>query len=112
MYVDDVLSGADSLSGAEAVQGQITEMLHKGTFELRKWASNCPQLLEKIPMEHRESHGLLPFNSTETIRTLGLYWSPMEDEFRFSVNFEIPLGVPTKRIVATSIRIGVANNGN
>ncbi|KAL7725482.1 hypothetical protein ACLKA6_017773 [Drosophila palustris] len=52
MYVDEVLSGADSLSGAEAVQGQITEMLHKGTFELRKWASNCPQLLEKIPMEH------------------------------------------------------------
>ncbi|KAL7735481.1 hypothetical protein ACLKA6_010517 [Drosophila palustris] len=103
MYVDDVLSGADSLSGAEAVQGQITEMLHKGTFELRKWASNCPQLLEKIPMEHRESQGLLPFNSTETIRTLGLYWSPMEDEFRFSVNFEIPLGVPTKRIVLSTI---------
>ncbi|XP_046868770.1 uncharacterized protein LOC124461275 [Drosophila willistoni] len=59
MYVDDILSGGDSIAETEDVKNQVLGMLRSGTFELRKWASNCTKLLENIPVEHRESSGLL-----------------------------------------------------
>ncbi|XP_046868882.1 uncharacterized protein LOC124461396 [Drosophila willistoni] len=59
MYVDDILSDGDSIAETEDVKNQVIGMLCSGTFELRKWASNCPKLLENIPVEHRESSGLL-----------------------------------------------------
>ncbi|XP_044249578.1 uncharacterized protein [Drosophila takahashii] len=90
MYVDDVLSGANSISDAKELQAQVRGMMRSGSFELRKWASNCPQLLEGIPLEHRETKEPLNFQGDETIRALGLYWKPNEDEFRFQLNFDLP----------------------
>ncbi|XP_044317958.1 uncharacterized protein LOC123038150 isoform X2 [Drosophila rhopaloa] len=103
MYVDDVLSGANSISDAKELQAQVRGMMRRGSFELRKWASNCPQLLEGIPLEHRETKEPLNFQGDETIRALGLYWKPNEDEFRFQINFDLPTGTPTKRKMLSTI---------
>ncbi|XP_046865620.1 uncharacterized protein LOC124459886 [Drosophila willistoni] len=103
MYVDDILSGGDSIAETEYVKNQVIGMLRSGTFELRKWASNCPKLLENIPVEHRESSGLLHMEGNDTIRTLGLYWSPKEDEFRFALHVVPPMSSPTKRTILSAI---------
>ncbi|KAL7730613.1 hypothetical protein ACLKA6_000604 [Drosophila palustris] len=89
MYIDDILSGADNL--------------HSGTFELRKWASNDPRLLKNIPLEHLETKGTLDLQTSDGIRALGVCWTPLEDSFRFRVNFEIPVCIPTKRIILSTI---------
>ncbi|XP_046868575.1 uncharacterized protein LOC124461028 [Drosophila willistoni] len=103
MYVDDILSGGDSIAETEDVKNQVIGMLRSGTFELRKWASNCTKLLENIPVEHRESSGLLHMEGNDTIRTLGLYWSPKEDEFRFALHVVPPMSSPTKRTILSAI---------
>ncbi|XP_036347161.1 uncharacterized protein LOC118756508, partial [Rhagoletis pomonella] len=103
MYVDDILSGAESKETAVEIQNQVIGMLNSGTFQLRKWASNCPELLENIPMEHRELKQLSQLTSDETIKALGIYWNPVEDEFRFKINFKAPTGDPTKRKVLSTI---------
>ncbi|XP_036317857.1 uncharacterized protein LOC118732859 [Rhagoletis pomonella] len=68
MYVDDILSGGESLERAQELQRKIIAMLHSGTFELRKWAANNPKLLENIPTEHKATHGVLHLNAKETIK--------------------------------------------
>ncbi|KAL7723919.1 hypothetical protein ACLKA6_015870 [Drosophila palustris] len=103
MYVDDILSGADNVEQAENIKNQVIGMMHSGTFELRKWASNDPRLLQNIPLEHLETKGILDLQTSDGIRALGVYWTPLEDSFRFRVNFEIPVCIPTKRIILSTI---------
>lgn len=45
-YVDDLLSGADSLEEALTLRNQIICLLQRGCFQLRKWSSNAPELCE------------------------------------------------------------------
>ncbi|XP_036341264.1 uncharacterized protein LOC118750639 [Rhagoletis pomonella] len=68
MYVDDVLSGGDTIEEALEVQAQTRGMLNNGTFLRHKWSSNHSQLLERIPIEHREMKGSLQINTTETLK--------------------------------------------
>ncbi|XP_050058384.1 uncharacterized protein LOC126550574 [Aphis gossypii] len=50
-YVDDIIAGADTREGILKVQCQVVGLLQKGCFQLSKWASNCPEVLEGIAKE-------------------------------------------------------------
>ena len=47
-YVDDCLSGADTVSDAVEMQAQLQEMFEKGGFLLRKWNSSEKAVLEHV----------------------------------------------------------------
>ena len=40
MYVDGLLSGADSIERALAIQTELIDLLQSAGFQLRKWTSN------------------------------------------------------------------------
>ena len=82
-YVDDLISGTGNVYDALQLQGELREMLTKGGFWLRKWTSNHPALLEKIPVAERESNFPFEFNLDDTVKTLGLLWNPKSDKFTF-----------------------------
>lgn len=84
-YVDDFLGGADTEEAALAIQGEITGLLVKGGFNIRKWTSNSQRIINNIPEELRET-GYWLFNSDETVKTLGDVWNPQRDEFRIRVD--------------------------
>ena len=44
-YVDDCLSGADSIQEATKLQWQLHHLFRKGGFLLHKWNSNIPSIL-------------------------------------------------------------------
>ncbi|XP_018406189.1 PREDICTED: uncharacterized protein LOC108782410 [Cyphomyrmex costatus] len=48
-YVDDLLTGADTIQEAETLRDEAIELLRLGAFELGKWASNTPELLDATP---------------------------------------------------------------
>ena len=48
-YVDDCLSGADTVSSAVKMQVQLQELFERGGFLLRKWNSSEKEVLEHIP---------------------------------------------------------------
>ncbi|XP_055584930.1 uncharacterized protein LOC129737791 [Uranotaenia lowii] len=52
-YVDDLFSGADSVDEAVYLRKQLHALLIKGGFELRKWASNMPAVLEDVTPDNR-----------------------------------------------------------
>ena len=53
-YVDDGLTGADSIPEAIHLQKQLQELFHKGGFILRKWNSNEPEVLNHLPDELKD----------------------------------------------------------
>lgn len=79
-YVDDFLTGADTIQEAAAIRDQAIQLLKKGQFELSKWASNCPQLLDSIIDKHNG-----PINIDDGVGThiLGIQWNQISDTFHF-----------------------------
>ncbi|XP_076546674.1 uncharacterized protein LOC143305757 [Osmia lignaria lignaria] len=80
-YVDDFLFGGDSIQSLRHIRNQTIELLKRGGFSLRKWASNDSTLLSDIDPT---DHGLAlskSLNATETVSVLGLIWNPALDSF-------------------------------
>lgn len=96
-YVDDVISGADSLSEAFQLHTQLCSLLNKGKFNLRKWTTNSKELLALIPLESRENSDIFELNQPNTVKALGLEWNTVDDCFSFKINFENTSSVVTKR---------------
>ncbi|XP_055714291.1 uncharacterized protein LOC129808538 [Phlebotomus papatasi] len=85
-YVDDMLTGADSQEEAEEIYIQITKLMALGQMNIRKWTSNSMELMQKIPEESREK-GIIQIKEDETIKPLGIHWSPTRDEFQYTIKF-------------------------
>ncbi|XP_071576379.1 uncharacterized protein [Temnothorax nylanderi] len=103
-YVDDVVSGANTLSDAIAKQTQLRGLCTAGGFPLRKWAANCDEVLSGIPPEHRLHHEPHSWEN-DSFSTLGLLWHPSEDTFAFAIH---PRPVPEftkRRVLAETARL-------
>ncbi|GAB0093955.1 hypothetical protein DMENIID0001_091490 [Sergentomyia squamirostris] len=100
-YVDDMLTGAHTFGEAVTLQQQIRELLARGKFNLRKWTSNSKELLVQIPEESREK-GIIEIKEDETIKPLGVHWSPILDQFQFSIKLN-PKRQVTKRAIASEV---------
>ncbi|XP_058840688.1 uncharacterized protein LOC131696164, partial [Topomyia yanbarensis] len=86
-YVDDVLSGGDSVNEIQTAAEQLTQLLDSGGFQLHKWCSNSAEFLESIPDELREKQSTLEMSgANDVIKTLGLLWNPSSYELAFRIN--------------------------
>lgn len=101
-YVDDGLTGSNSLTEAIEKQRQLTEILYEAGFTLRKWCANHPRLLQGIPEEDQEVNLDLDDDGTQAIKTLGLTWLPKPDQFCVKANLNKNT-ILTKRVVASDL---------
>lgn len=99
MYVDDLITGADNERDATDLHHQVSFILAKGGFQLRKWASNSATVLENIPANHRESKEQLLFKDEDSVKALGIHWYPTPDNFGYVVKMPTNAHVHTKRSV-------------
>ncbi|XP_017462256.1 PREDICTED: uncharacterized protein LOC108355611 [Rhagoletis zephyria] len=82
-YVDDLITGVDSVEEVVEIQRQTAQLLRRGNFLLRKWCSDAPEALVAVPDSDCEP--LLQFHDgTHVTKTLGLVWDPKTDNFIFS----------------------------
>jgi len=98
VYVDDVLTGHDTLEKAQETQRQLISLCKAGGFPLKKWAANHADLLSKIPPEDRLPLGPLEWQPQDCCTMLGLRWHPSSDEFSFAVKTRIAQPI-TKRFI-------------
>jgi DNA mismatch repair ATPase MutS len=75
-YVDDLLSGSNTIEEAIQLRNGITTLLQTAGLTLRKWASNSQQFLDDIPEYSRESQQRLSLDRKDGVSTLGLHWLP------------------------------------
>lgn len=100
-YMDDVLSGTDDLEETIVLQQQLTALLAKGQFSLRKWRSNDAKILNHLK-EEGKSDNLLMLNKDEPLKTLGLLWNHKTDLLQYSIKERKDSRI-TKRTVLSAI---------
>ena len=79
-YVDDGLTGADSVTEAMKLQQEL------GGFLLRKWSSSNPSVLKDLPAELKamQTSCTIP-DPSEYVKTLGIEWNSTSDHFRLTI---------------------------
>ena len=82
-YVDDGLTGADTLADAVELQGQLQCLFDIAGFTLRKWKSNLPAVLKQVPPDLRDQQPCLEIGEvSEFTKVLGVEWDGESDSFR------------------------------
>lgn len=105
VFVDDVVSGSNTLDEAIAIQRELIAICKAGSFELRKWTSNCPEFLSSVSSSvtnpDDEALILSALDTDTTVKVLGLKWNPKSDTFSYTVT--TPPETCTKRIMLSEI---------
>lgn len=98
--MDDLLTGADTYGETRSIRKEIIQLLRLGSFELSKWASNCPELIE-----NSADLSLKPvtINDDATSRILGMIWDQSEDTFQFSHDVREEHEIVSKRTILSSV---------
>ena len=101
LYVDDLLTGANTYGELMRIRDQVIQVLKRGGFEIRQWSSNHPRALEKL----NEKSGDIEFLTDENPvrKTLGISWNSRRDELIYTVK-PIPKSEKTsKRYILSEI---------
>ncbi|XP_017765119.1 PREDICTED: uncharacterized protein LOC108554370, partial [Eufriesea mexicana] len=81
LYVDDLLTGADTYEQALSLREEIVGILQSGRLNIRQWVSNEPSLLTGLSEEQIHPK----FFGDSSIKTLGIAWDPREDNIVYTV---------------------------
>lgn len=98
-YVDDLLTGANTIKDAIHIKSQLQETLGKVHFNLRKWTSNSQEITN---MENGELVEHL-ISDDGACKTLGLLWNSRQDILYFTTTVLPTNNRVTKRIILSSI---------
>ncbi|XP_038120581.1 uncharacterized protein LOC119770210 [Culex quinquefasciatus] len=107
-YMDDVITGAEDVQSAIELRKQLDEMMLRGGFKLRKWASNRQEVLTGIAEENLAiSMEEINLDTDPGVKTLGLTWMPKTDTLKFQFNVPDLDKVPelTKRFILSTIAL-------
>ena len=103
-YVDDCLTGADSIEEAIDLHHQLLDLFIKGGFLLRKWNSSDSNVLRHIQRELRDIQSTHHIPSPdEYTRALGIQWNAHIDHFRLTVSPLQHIDGMTKRALVSDI---------
>lgn len=105
LYMDDCMSGAETVKEALLLQQQLLDLMKCGGFELRKWSSTHPEVTDALPESLRETKSVLSVELGHTIKALGIYWHPSTDQFFFKIDnlTSTEKKVLTKRCILSDI---------
>ncbi|XP_072400607.1 uncharacterized protein [Diabrotica undecimpunctata] len=95
-YVDDLLTGAETVNEIIQIKEQITSLLLRHGFPLRKWISNDPASLSN------SNQTPLHIGEGDQTKTLGLLWNPNIDCLQYSISGLTPPFRITKRQILSS----------
>ncbi|XP_063240264.1 uncharacterized protein LOC134541050 [Bacillus rossius redtenbacheri] len=102
VYVDDVVTGSNSVDSALAIQRELITLLGKGGFKLRKFMSNHQALLDWLPVEDIEIPQPFSLDSDDcVIKVLGLQWNPVSDTYSYKI--QPSSGNATKRTILSNL---------
>nr|XP_049703740.1 uncharacterized protein LOC110383544 [Helicoverpa armigera] len=100
-YMDDLMTGSDTVNEAIKIYEEMNELMRNGGFELQKWSSNNDHFLEQIGKT--ELSDTQPIKLNDLIKVLGLSWNRKEDNFEYVVNLPEPKYLVTKRQVLSEV---------
>mgnify|MGYP002717571259 CR=1 FL=1 len=82
LYVDDLLSGADTIAETREIRDELIALLKRGGFTIRKWASNDERVINDLEPNALHTHFIL--HADQSLKALGLAWSARGDKIYYS----------------------------
>ncbi|XP_066599988.1 uncharacterized protein [Prorops nasuta] len=86
LYVDDLLTGSDDLDEILIIRDELINLLKKGGFNMRQWASNESRALTEL-RERTTDHNFL-INLNSLLKTLGVSWNAQHDYIFYAFQFD------------------------
>lgn len=104
-YVDDFLSGGDTIDGVVDLCKEVDSILSSAKFYLRKWQSNNKEILSKITdATDTSNNNNIDFSSSSS-KTLGLLWVCDADTLSYSINIDVKPKVTKRHILSVISQI-------
>ncbi|XP_075990332.1 uncharacterized protein LOC142985983 [Anticarsia gemmatalis] len=103
-YVDDLLSGKDTLEDAIEASQQLKEMMKRGGFTLKKWASNNAEFMKSVSFDERSSNAHFDLNKEGKVKALGILWNLKTDKIEYNSNLEPIDRDVTKRSILSDVQ--------
>ncbi|CAH8633785.1 unnamed protein product [Schistosoma guineensis] len=101
-YVDDCLVSFPTCDQAKSFVKQISELLCRGGFKLKKWVTNSEEVRAILPDVCKEQSLIeMSTDYDTTHRTLGVEWDFKQDVFKFY--FDAPERPPTRRSILSIV---------
>lgn len=88
-YVDDCLTGEDTVPAAIELQSQLSNLFTEGGFLFRKWNASEPAVLDNLPFDLKDLGTAQKFQETtpdQYTKTLGIEWNSQSDQFRLTIS--------------------------
>nr|CAI5843366.1 unnamed protein product [Callosobruchus analis] len=98
-YVDDLITGSDTLENTRKLKSDIQYILSTNGFSLTQWMSNDINILDNFERDQIKNFYI---SENHTVKTLGILWNPSLDCFQYSVDTNLNTKV-TKRIILSII---------
>ncbi|XP_011165208.1 uncharacterized protein LOC105199705 [Solenopsis invicta] len=99
-YVDDLLSGGEDVDTVRKLKNELTEILQSAGFQLHKWSTNEPTILNTSHLNTSEIKGL---PKDDEIKTLGVCWNTTNDCLQYKTQAITKTQRVTKRSVLSTI---------
>ncbi|GFV58184.1 integrase_H2C2 domain-containing protein [Trichonephila clavipes] len=95
-YMDDILSGSESIEEVIELQHQLIEMFKTAGMQLHKWCE-IPEITSNL-QEYA-------FLESEETKALGMIWNPKLDCFLFRIEQQRPTSFTKRMVLSTIARI-------
>ncbi|XP_057320153.1 uncharacterized protein LOC130664283 [Microplitis mediator] len=100
-YVDNHLTGTNSLAEILQLRDEIIQLVRKGGFGLRQWASHHQRTLDNFDEKTLDLDCAI--NDDPITKTLGVVWNSRTDSFIYTVNPIDPSRKITKHPILSDI---------
>lgn len=99
-YVDDLITGANTLEKMLKIKSEISHILEGGKFVLRKWMSNSREGLFPAEQKPENTNHFIISDGT-CIKTLGLLWNANSDTIQVTTFTEpLPESLTKRKILS------------
>ncbi|GFW53098.1 integrase catalytic domain-containing protein [Trichonephila clavipes] len=96
-YMDDILSGSESIEEVIELQHQLIEMFKTAGMQLHKWCGNLTEITSNL-----QEYAFLEYEET---KALGIIWNPKLDCFLFRIEQQRPTSFTKRMVLSTIARI-------
>ncbi|XP_043480299.1 uncharacterized protein LOC122509997 [Leptopilina heterotoma] len=97
-YVDDCLTGADTIEEVKQIKEELIELTKKAGLHICKWRSNHQEIAQ-----NSEDSEMLTSDVDQSSKTLGVMWNSRNDTLHFDVKPTLDQKPTTKRIMLSQI---------
>jgi len=102
-YMDDLMIGADSVEDCCRIQKEVISILDSAKMPLRKWCSNSQDIIEQMGRREGDTLFTLEIGDGEIVKSLGLEWKPLLDQFFFILSSTLQPKCLTKRVILSDL---------